>query len=71
VLIIVVERKETEMFEYKTLIITKRGNKQTGENFSVHKFHITSEEQANAIINHPAFAGWHNGISIGYSKEIM
>lgn len=60
---------------YTTLIITKRGlrapRKEGGATlvpFSVHKFAIESNEQANAIINHPTFAGWKYGISIGMSK---
>lgn len=63
---------------YKTLIITKRGEnilewiqRNDGKpriDFTVHKFAIESNEQANAIINHPTFAGWKYGISIGMSK---
>ena len=64
---------------YNTLIITKRGEnwldwkrRNDGKpivNFTVHKFVIESNEQAHAIINHPTFAGWEYGISIGMSKS--
>ena len=73
---LIVERKEKQMFEFKTLIITKRGFRlpvsEGGKMivpFSVHKFHIESEAEANAIIAHPTFAGWEYGISVGYSRE--
>lgn len=57
------------MFEYKTLIITKRGSREDGVKFSVHKFAINSQEQMDSIIAHPAFAGWKYGISVGVSKD--
>lgn len=57
------------MFEYKTLIVTKRGNIRKNEGFTVHKFPITSEQDVKNILAHPSIAGWKNGYSIGYSKE--
>jgi hypothetical protein len=56
------------MFEYKTAIITKRGCREDGVSFSVHKFPISSREELDAIIAHPAFSGWKYGISVGLSK---
>lgn len=66
------------MFEYKTLIITKRGEnirdwvaRNDGkplEMATVHKFSITSQEDVESIINHPSIKGWKYGISIGYSR---
>ena len=56
------------MFEYNTAIITKRGSREDGVSFSVHKFPISSQAELDAIIAHPAFAGWKYGISVGLAK---
>lgn len=56
------------MFEYNTIIITKRGCREDGVNFSVHKFSVKSEQEAQSIIAHPTFQGWKYGISVGYAK---
>jgi hypothetical protein len=56
------------MFEYKMLIVTKRGSRQDGVDFSVHKFEVSSQEQVDAILRHPSIAGWKYGYSIGYSR---
>jgi hypothetical protein len=66
------------MFEFKTLIVTKRGfrapRNEGGEvlvPFSVHKFAITSEQDVKKILAHPSIAGWKYGYSIGYSRESL
>ena len=56
------------MFEYNTIIITKRGCREDNVDFSVHKFSASTQEEVDAITSHPAFAGWKYGISIGYAK---
>lgn len=59
------------MFEYNTVIITKRGSGREDNwatPFSVHKFSVSSQEEVDAIIAHPAFAGWKYGISVGLAK---
>ena len=66
------------MFEFNTVIITKRGEnirewalRNDGkplETFTVHKFPATTQEEVQAIINHPSIKGWKYGISIGYAK---
>jgi len=56
------------MFEYNTVIITKRGSIEDGVNFSVHHFPVSSEADIKAITSHPAFAGWKYGISVGLAK---
>jgi hypothetical protein len=59
------------MFEFKTLIVTKRGCREDGVKFSVHTFKVSSQEQVNAILAHPSIAGWKYGYSIGYSRESL
>lgn len=56
------------MKDFNTVIITKRGCREDGVQFSVHKFSASTEEQVKAIISHPSIAGWKYGISIGYAK---
>ncbi len=56
------------MFEFNTVIITKRGCREDGVQFSVHKFSASTEAEAKAIISHPSIAGWKYGISVGYAK---
>lgn len=56
------------MFEFNTVIITKRGSRQDGVSFSVHKFDVSSQEQVDAILRHPSIAGWKYGYSVGYAK---
>lgn len=56
------------MFEFNTVIITKRGCREDGVNFSVHKFPASTKEEVDAIISHPSIKGWKYGISIGYAK---
>jgi hypothetical protein len=55
-------------FKFNTVIITKRGCREDGVQFSVHKFNATTEQEVQSIIKHPAFAGWKYGISIGYAN---
>ncbi len=54
--------------EFNTVIITKRGCREDGVNFSVHKFPASTPEQVQAIISHPSIKVWKYGISIGYAK---
>jgi hypothetical protein len=57
--------------EFNTVIITKRGSgRQDGFKtpFSVHKFSASTEQEVQAIINHPSIKGWKYGISIGYAN---
>jgi hypothetical protein len=54
--------------EFNTVIITKRGCREDGVNFSVHKFSASTEQEVQAIISHPSIKGWKYGISIGYAK---
>jgi hypothetical protein len=56
------------MFEFNTVIITKRGSREDGVKFSVHKFSATTEAEVKAIVSHPSIAGWKYGYSIGYAK---
>ena len=56
------------MFEYNTVIITKRGSIEDGVKFSVHHFPVSSQADVDAITKHPAFAGWKYGISVGLAK---
>jgi hypothetical protein len=56
------------MFEFNTVIITKRGCREDGVDFSVHKFSASTDEEVKAITSHPAFSGWKYGISIGYAN---
>jgi hypothetical protein len=56
------------MFEFNTVIITKRGCREDGVQFSVHKFSASTEAEVKAIISHPSIAGWKYGISVGYAK---
>ena len=66
------------MFEYKKLIVTKRGENilewiQRNDGvpmveFTVHHFDISSDEEIKEIISRPEFADWKYGISIGLSK---
>lgn len=56
------------MFEFNTVIITKRGSREDGVSFSVHTFPVSSQAEVDAIRNHPAFAGWKYGISVGLAK---
>ncbi len=56
------------MFEFNTVIITKRGSREDGVKFSVHTFPVSSQAEVDAIRNHPAFAGWKYGISVGLAK---
>jgi hypothetical protein len=56
------------MFEFNTVIITKRGCREDGVQFSVHKFSASTPEEVKAIISHPSIAGWKYGISVGYAK---
>lgn len=55
------------MKDFNTVVITKRGSKEDGVSFSVHNFPASTEEEVQAIISHPTFAGWKYGISIGYA----
>lgn len=57
------------MFEYKTLIVTKRGSREAGVKFSVHTFPVSSQAEVDAILRHPSIAGWKFGYSVGMSKE--
>lgn len=57
------------MFEFKTVIITKRGSKEDGVAFSVHKFPVSSQAEVDAILAHPSIAGWKYGYSVGMSRE--
>lgn len=57
------------MFEFDTVIITKRGSIEEGVDFSVHSFSVSSQEEVDAIVAHPTFAGWKYGISVGYAKQ--
>lgn len=59
------------MFEFNTVIITKRGSGR--ENHfdvpaTVHTFPASTKEEVEAIISHPSIAGWKYGISIGYAN---
>lgn len=56
------------MKDFNTVIITKRGCREDGVNFSVHSFKASTEAEVKAITSHPAIAGWKYGISIGYAK---
>ncbi len=56
------------MFEFNTVIITKRGSREDGVKFSVHTFKATTEQEVQAIVSHPSIAGWKYGYSIGYAK---
>ena len=56
------------MFKFNTVIITKRGCREDGVQFSVHKFPASTEAEVQAIINHPSIKGWKYGISIGYAN---
>jgi hypothetical protein len=56
------------MFEFNTVIITKRGSREAGVSFSVHTFKATTEAEVKAIVSHPSIAGWKYGYSIGYAK---
>ena len=62
-------RKEKQMFEFKTLIVTKRGSRKDGVEFVVSKFPVSSQEQVDAILRHPSIAGWKYGYSVGMSRE--
>ena len=53
--------------KFNTVIITKRGCREDGVNFSVHKFPASTPEQVQAIVNHPSIKSWKYGISIGYA----
>ena len=57
------------MFEFKTLIVTKRGSREDGVKFSVHTFPVSSQEEVDAILRHPSIAGWKYGYSVGMSRE--
>lgn len=59
------------MFEYKMVIITKRGSYKDDVKFSVHKFPVSSQEEMDSIIAHPTFSGWKYGISVGVSREVF
>jgi len=63
------QRKENKMFEFKTLIVTKRGSRQDGVKFSVHSFPVSSQADVDAILRHPSIAGWKYGYSVGMSRE--
>lgn len=56
------------MFEFNTVIITKRGCREDGVKFSVHHFPASTEQEVQTIISHPSIKGWKYGISIGYAK---
>ena len=66
------------MFEYKKVIITKRGENilewiqrndgQPRVDFTVHSFEVSSDEEIKEIISRPEFAEWKYGISIGLSR---
>ena len=66
------------MLDFNTVIITKRGEnirawveRNDGKPLqmaTVHKFPASTQEEVQAIINHPSIKGWKNGISIGYAK---
>jgi hypothetical protein len=56
------------MFDFNTVIITKRGCREDGVQFSVHKFSASTDSEVQAIISHPSIASWKYGISIGYAK---
>ena len=66
------------MFEYKRLLVTKRGEnilewiqRNDGQPLiqaTVHGFEVSSQEEVDAILAHPTFAGWKYGISVGMSK---
>jgi hypothetical protein len=63
------------MFEYKSVIITKRGFRapasEGGEMlvpFSVQRFAVSSQEEIDAIVALPEFQEWEYGISVGYSR---
>ena len=57
------------MFEFKRLIVTKRGSYKDGVKFSVHSFPVSSQEEVDAILRHPSIAGWKYGYSVGMSRE--
>lgn len=57
------------MFEFNTVIITKRGSREDGVKFSVHTFKASTDEQVQAIVSHPSIAGWKYGYSIGYANQ--
>lgn len=59
------------MFEFKTLIVTKRGSRQDDVKFSVHSFPVSSQAEVDAILRHPSIAGWKYGYSVGMSREQM
>lgn len=54
------------MFEFNTIIITKRGCRADGVKFSVHKFSASTKEEVEAITSHPSIAGWKYGYSLAY-----
>jgi hypothetical protein len=56
------------MKDFNTIIITKRGCREDGVAFTMHKFSASTQEQVQAIISHPSIKGWKYGISIGYAK---
>jgi hypothetical protein len=56
------------MFEFNTIIVTKRGCREDGVNFSVHKFPASTQAEVDAILSHPSIKGWQYGISVGYAK---
>ena len=65
----VTKEMRNKMFEYKMIIVTKRGSRQDGVSFSVHSFPVSSQADVDAILRHPSIAGWKYGYSVGYSRQ--